>query len=665
MNLALSTNINVQSESGVFTDLPDGVRVHIYAKQEGLFNCDFQTFENLSRTGHWYLNIKSNELNVTPFTARLIGLKNGQYLTTQNLFNYFPFGNEVQLQKIHQKLSFGEPCSFETGVRNQIGKVFPVQISFQRKNSSEYFGTIQAISHLKKRIEGKTSGNRETQKSIENNAKYVSFISHEIRTPLNAIVALTHILQEDNHNNFEKETLNALKFSSENLVSIVNNILDLSKLSENKLHLNSSPFLLKNFIHHLCQSMVVTAQEKGIQLFYQLDHTIPKIVLGDHIRLKQVLINLLSNAIKFSPAGECVQLRVVKLKGNQSSVHLKFSVEDSGVGIPKDKIPTIFKPYEQLNDSNSKQGLGTGLGLSICQKIVELFGGEISVESEENKGAIFSFDVVLNVDDQLQYHATNESPSKERFNFSQKRFLMAEDHVLNRNVFEKLFNRVGAKVDFAINGLEALALVQENVYDLILMDLNMPEMGGKDATEIIKNKYRITTPILALTANTESEIGFNIEKAGFKGLITKPCPPEQLYQVINSILFPVENSLPNLNKNIHNSKDKGKSYADNINLELLQDLFKTDAEGLEKVKESIIKELNEVLQQLPAMDVFLLSRRIHMLKPTLKQIGAFNLIRSLENYREAIDARNSEILNNSLNQLKESFVFTIRELKNK
>ncbi len=662
MNLALSTNINVESER-VFADPPDGVRVHIYAKQESIFNCDFQSFENLSRTGHWYLNLKSNDLNVTPFTARLLGLKNGQHLTTQNLFNYFPFGNDIQLQKIHRKLSFGEHCSFETGVRNQIGKIFPVQISIQRKSSSEYFGTIQATSHFKRKSEDKSNGKGETQKSIENNARYVSFISHEIRTPLNAIVALTHILQEDNHNNFEKETLNALKFSSENLVSIVNNILDLSKLSENKLNLNSSPFLLKNFIHHLSQSMVVTAQEKEIQLFYQLDHTIPKIVLGDHIRLKQVLINLLSNAIKFSPAGECVQLRVVKLKENQSSVHLKFSVEDSGVGIPKDKIPTIFKPYEQLNDSNSKQGLGTGLGLSICQKIVKLFGGEIHVESEENKGSIFSFDVVLKVDNQLQYQAVSESLTKEKFNFSQKRFLMAEDHVLNRNVFEKLFNRVGANVDFATNGLEALALVQENVYDLILMDLNMPEMGGRDATEIIKNKYRITTPILALTANTESEVDFNIEMVGFSGLITKPCPPDQLYQVINSILFPAENRSSKPNKNDRRSNDEVKLSQDIINLKILKDLFKTDAEGLDKVKESIINELNGVLQELPTKDVFLLSRRIHMIKPTLKQIGALNLLMLLEHYKEAIDSRNSKILNSSFNQLKEKLLYTIRELQ--
>ena len=376
----------------------------------------------------------------------------------------------------------------------------------------------------------------EQKKKVEQSEKYkeqfLANMSHEIRTPMHAISGMVKILERNEHPPSQDVFLHAMKTSSDNLVVILNDVLDLSKIEAGKLDIENIPMSPTSVIENVTQILKYKAEEKGLQLNYQVDDDVPSLIMGDPTRLNQILINLAGNAIKFTEKGN---VNILLQKEND---RLKFSVKDTGIGISPNKVESIFGAFEQAKDSISRHYGGTGLGLSISKQLVELQQGKIWVESEEDKGSTFFFELPLiaaatnAVSDNL---ITEERLQKMTDSLQGIRILLAEDNAFNQMIAQDDLSYFikNVKIDVVENGVLAVAKFQQGNYDLILMDVQMPEMNGFEATEKIRvieksagNKTRI--PIIAMTASLlKSEID-HCHESGMDNYIPKPYQPEEL-----------------------------------------------------------------------------------------------------------------------------------------
>lgn len=367
-------------------------------------------------------------------------------------------------------------------------------------------------------------------------AQFLSTMSHEIRTPMNAVIGMTHLLLQENPRPEQQENLRILRFSAENLLSLINDVLDYNKIEAGKVVFESTPFDLPQLVADLKNSLFTAAQEKGLQLEVLHDAELPQLVLGDPLRLSQILSNLLSNAIKFTNAGR-VRIQTSLLKEDQRQWQIGFRIEDTGIGIEPDKLQFIFESFAQAETSTTRRFGGTGLGLSITKRLLELQNSQIAVESSPGHGSVFSF--VLSFDKISQttdpMHAIQ---IKTQDHFDGARVLLVEDNPLNRFVAEKFLTRWGLEVSMAETGKEALALLQQQSFQLVLMDLQLPDIDGFQVVEELRGSESCNAqiPVMAMSASTEPHIQAQAFATGMQDFVVKPFNPEELKQKIYSIL---------------------------------------------------------------------------------------------------------------------------------
>jgi PAS domain S-box-containing protein len=364
---------------------------------------------------------------------------------------------------------------------------------------------------------------------------FLSVMSHEIRTPLNAVIGMTHLLIDNDPKESQIDDLNILKFSSENLLNIINDILDFTKIETGNLHLESIPFDLHTLSVDIINSLQVSAANKGNQLILVYDDRIPAVMLGDKTRLYQVLINLLGNAIKFTDYGK-IQLNV-KLKSiDESNALIYFEVKDTGIGIPKDKQSYIFETFTQAKTDIARKYGGTGLGLAITKKLLKLYHSDITVQSTEGKGTSFSFTINFsNVREGDKLITQVSLPSI----YTDKRVLVVDDNELNILIAKRFLSKWGLTIDFATNGEEAINKIVNNTYDMVFMDIRMPGIDGFDATKIIRElegEYYKKLPIIALTASTLHNENKKFKESGMNGHVLKPFNPNEIKEVLNQFL---------------------------------------------------------------------------------------------------------------------------------
>ena len=364
---------------------------------------------------------------------------------------------------------------------------------------------------------------------------FLSVMSHEIRTPLNAVIGMTHLLIDNDPKESQVDDLNILKFSSENLLNIINDILDFTKIETGNLHLESIPFDLHTLSVDIINSLQVNVAKKGNQLVLAYDDRIPTVLLGDKTRLYQVLINLLGNAIKFTDYGK-IQLNV-KLKAIEASNALiYFEVKDTGIGIPKDKQSYIFETFTQAKSDIARKYGGTGLGLAITKKLLKLYHSDIKVQSTEGKGTTFSFLINFST---VAEGDLRIAPISLPSLFTDKRVLVVDDNEVNILIAKRFLSKWGLTIDFASNGEEAINKIVENIYDLVFMDIRMPGIDGFDATKIIRElqgEYFKTVPIIALTASTLHDEHKKFKESGMDGHVLKPFNPNEIKEVLNQYL---------------------------------------------------------------------------------------------------------------------------------
>lgn len=362
---------------------------------------------------------------------------------------------------------------------------------------------------------------------------FLSVMSHEIRTPLNAVIGMSYILMDDNPTESQTENLKILGFSAQNLLNLINDVLDFTKIQTGNMVLESVDVNLKELVAQTLNSLQFKTAEKHVALKSEIDHRIPANVIGDNTRLYQILINLLGNAVKFTEKGE-VKLKLDLVDENKKFVKVRFEVSDTGIGIPADKIDDIFNSYTQASTDTTRKYGGTGLGLAITKSLIELHNSEISVKSELGKGSAFSFIIQFDRSTTSAVSVDNKTPLQQLSGL----VLVVDDNEINRLLASKVIAKWGVNVDFAENGKIAFEKVQEKKYDLILMDLHMPVMDGMESSRAIRRMggYYSKVPIIALTASLFAHELETITECGMDGFVIKPFVPNDLYNKIRQYL---------------------------------------------------------------------------------------------------------------------------------
>ena len=367
-------------------------------------------------------------------------------------------------------------------------------------------------------------------------AQFLSTITHELRTPLYAVTGLTHLLMEENPKEHQREHLESLKFSGEFLLSLINNILDLNKLEAKKVEIEKISFHLKKRINDVLIALKKSANDKQTTLRVDYDDSIPESLSGDPVKLSQVLINLIGNSVKFTQNGEVV-IRVRKIDQYNNSIKLNFEIQDNGVGISKKKQKSIFETFSQGSLQINRKFGGTGLGLSIVKNLLELMNSKIQLESKLGEGSKFWFNLDLDISDEKVSQQTKTDKKKviDLQYLVGKNVLVVEDNKINQMITKKILEKNKMVCQVADNGTDAVALVKENDFDIVLMDIHMPGISGIEATQKIRG-FNKELPVIALTAVTIDENLDEFFRVGFNEIIPKPFKPEEFLEKIHDTL---------------------------------------------------------------------------------------------------------------------------------
>ena len=489
---------------------------------------------------------------------------------------------------------------------------------------------------------------------------FLANISHEIRTPINGIAGMASLLsQSPNINEQEQATyLYAIQTAADNLKVIINDLLDLASIESGKLKLEEIGFNLNDLLHSLVNTFSFQVSEKRIELRYQLDENANQIFIGDPVRLNQILLNLISNAIKFTHSGSISISCHVKKKETKKHL-LTFEVQDTGIGIPKDKLETIFESFSQADASVTRKYGGTGLGLTIVKELVELQRGSIQVKSQEGVGSTFSFTIPyeLGSRDNIKGHLSKGSPLLKK-SLKDYSVLLVEDNDINRLYASSILKIWDCKIDIAENGYVAVEKIKNEDYDIVLMDVQMPVMDGFEATKAIRASAhpKNQVPIIALTANATRKDIEQCLASGMNDCIPKPFTPEDLYNKLirfksgssKSPEFKTRRTLVDLTylRNISNDNQK---FIDDMIAAFL---------------ESIPKSIQEIKMNSEVSEWAEFARAIHKIKPSLTLIGLHSskekalLLEDLAKQQKNIDR-----IPQLANDLCEELIDALRELR--
>jgi signal transduction histidine kinase len=364
-------------------------------------------------------------------------------------------------------------------------------------------------------------------------SRFISNMSHELRTPLNGIIGACNLLLQEQYLNNQKSPLDLLRYSSEHMIKLVNDILDFTKIEAGKMHLSNSPVNVMQLVKKIISQFGPQVATNNVRFITHIDPALDMEMLTDETRIQQILGNLLSNAIKFTPKGS-ITLSANKVSATSNSVNVQFTVNDTGIGIPADKRKQIFESFTQADVATTRKYGGTGLGLTITQDLLKLFNTELVVVSEEGRGSKFHFTIEMLINEDRKVYI-NENKAKSLEPLSGVKILIAEDNPVNLAIVKRFLTKWGIELTEATNGREAVEKFSMGKFDLLLLDLEMPEMDGATALKEIR-KVDTVVPIVAFTAAVYEDIKTDLTQKGFSDFIHKPFRPEDLHHKINSFV---------------------------------------------------------------------------------------------------------------------------------
>jgi PAS domain S-box-containing protein len=547
-------------------------------------------------------------------TASLVG---------KNFFDFIPANFLPYLKKEFTKSTkkaFNKGIEFQFKCRDKSYKYLEFN-SVNLKQQEGIEGLIldcRDISQRKKDAE-------ELLRAQKAKEQFLANISHEIRTPINGIAGMAALLSQNPSKDEQKTYLNAIKTAADNLKVIINDILDLASIESGKLKFEKIGFNLNDLLHSLIETFGVQASEKGIKLAYSLTREANKIYIGDPVRLNQILINLISNALKFTHHGFIqISIRVEKTKGKVYVLH--FDIADTGIGIPRSKLQTIFESFSQADASVTRKYGGTGLGLTIVKQLLELQNGSIGVVSQENEGSTFSFTIEYQVGEIEFFDETKLYKPKNNNQLQNVSILLVEDNDINRLYASSILKMWGCHFETAENGVVALEKIRNNAFDIILMDIQMPVMDGFETTKAIRHgdAKHSRVPIIALTANATQKDFENCIAAGMNDCITKPFTQEDLFQALTKYLG---------KKLIVKKKSVVEASLNNevamVDLSYLRKVSNNNEQFIKEIVSAFLESMpttvSDIKAQLEKKDWDQLAKVVHKIKPTITLMGIHHL----------------------------------------
>jgi PAS domain S-box-containing protein len=500
------------SESRIRNILDTAVDGIITADDQGMI----QSFNPAAEKLFGYSSEEVTGLNVTTLMPSPYREKHPTYMS-----NYLKTGKRKMIGKDQ-----------ETVARRKDGTIFPIDLSVSEMRLGRqrlFTGIIRDITQRKEFEKNILVAKAAAEKANQAKSEFLANMSHEIRTPMNSIMGFTEILLDEDFSAEQREALETIKKSSDRLLDLINEILDLSKIETDSMELEKIPFDLKDLVLDVCQLIRPVVGEKPIEIRCAIEDGPWDVVTGDPTRIRQVLLNLLGNAVKFTEKGE-VLTSVRLLEELDDHILAEIAVSDTGVGIPAEKQETVFAAFSQADGSTTRKYGGTGLGLTISQRLIRLMEGQITLESREGMGSTFSFKIRLekgkipHLSDLPHPEAVLHAPTGE---LKSLKILLAEDDTANQKLAILVLEKMGHRVDLAINGVRALEMGKAHRYDIILMDIQMPEMGGIEATEKLR-QAEVRTPIVAMTASVMYGDRERFVEAGMDDYVAKPIKREVL-----------------------------------------------------------------------------------------------------------------------------------------
>ncbi len=460
---------------------------------------------------------------------------------------------------------------------------------------------------------------------------FMANMSHEIRTPMNAILGFTNLLQKEPLNEQSKEFVGNIQSSGENLLTIINDILDFSKIEAGMMRIESNPFSLRGLLHSVETMFGARVKAKNLWFKTEIDAGIPDLLKGDAVRLTQVLVNLVNNAVKFTNEGG-IDIKVRGDKEANNNIKVSFSVKDTGIGISPGKIDTVFERFQQAYEESTRKYGGTGLGLSIVKQLVELQSGKLYVTSEPNKGSEFVFTIPFVIAAEAKEKLKQEvnTPGK-RISEKKISILVAEDNVMNQNLMKHLLGSRQCDFDIVNNGKLAIEALQQKRYNLVLMDIQMPEMDGYTAAQKIRNELKNDIPIIAMTAHAMAGEREKCLGYGMNEYVSKPIRESELFSMISQLL-------PEDDPASIKTEDKQEKNFKVLNFEYLYELSGGDKEFesgmITQFLDQVPKEIVAMQQALDKKNYTELSKLAHNMKTSVSFVGLTDKLADALDYIE-------------------------------
>ncbi len=480
------------------------------------------------------------------FSEKLLGMKKKDFYLKPVSMLYPP--EEWKKIRAANIRKIGSKHHMESKVIRKDGTLVDVDLSVNilkdvNGNISGAVGIIQDITEQKKIKEMLLKAKQAAEDANKSKSMFLSSMSHEIRTPMNAIIGMLDLTLDTELTEEQKDNLVVAKDASGNLLSLINDILDLSRVEAGKISLEAIEINLHNVVRNICKGLLVLANAKYLDLVVNIDKDVPEFVMGDPVRIRQVVINLVNNAIKFTHQGKVTC--EVKLKSKtKTTCEVVFNVIDEGIGIPKEAQAKVFEAFSQADSSTTRQFGGTGLGLAICVKLVALMKGKIWLESEVNVGSTFSFTAkfkILSTKEALNVGGSQKGLTDMVLDkvLVKLKILLAEDNLVNQKIAMRILEKKGCIVTPVVNGQEVLHELEKGSFDVILMDAQMPVLDGIEATRLIRKNEESTgqhMPIIALTARAMQDDRKEFDEVGMDGYVAKPIDRTKLYEEIGKII---------------------------------------------------------------------------------------------------------------------------------